>query len=57
MTHAGVPQDEKLRHGVTEGLVRLSIGLENADDLIADKKNALNAALTKDILNLASCEA
>lgn len=57
MTHAGVPQDEKLRHGVTEGLVRLSIGLENADDLIADMKNALNAALTEDILNLASCEA
>lgn len=57
MTHAGVPQDEKLRHGITEGLVRLSIGLENADDLIADIKNALNAALTEDSLNLASCEA
>lgn len=57
MTHAGVPADEKARHGITEGLVRLSIGLENADDLIADIKNALTAAQVEDVLNLASCEA
>jgi methionine-gamma-lyase len=49
MTHAGVPADEKLRHGITEGFIRLSIGLENAEDLIADISNALKAAA--DVLN------
>lgn len=44
MTHAGVPVDEKLRHGITEGLVRISIGLEHPDDLIADIDQALKAA-------------
>jgi methionine-gamma-lyase len=44
MTHAGVPADEKLRHGISEGLVRLSIGLENSDDLIADIAEALKAS-------------
>jgi len=44
MTHAGVPADEKLRHGITEGLVRLSIGLEHPEDLIADIDQALKAA-------------
>ena len=44
MTHAGVTPEEKERTGITEGLVRLSIGLENANDLIADLENALGAA-------------
>jgi methionine-gamma-lyase len=44
MTHAGVPTQEKLRHGITEGLVRLSIGLEHPEDLIADIDNALKAS-------------
>jgi len=44
MTHAGVPAEEKLRHGITEGLVRLSIGLEHPEDLIADIDFALKAA-------------
>ncbi len=45
MTHAGVPAEEKLRHGITEGLVRLSIGLEHPEDLIVDIDNALKSAL------------
>ena len=44
MTHAGVSPEEKQRTGINEGLVRLSIGLENADDLIADVAQALEAA-------------
>ncbi|MAO46124.1 MAG: methionine gamma-lyase [Crocinitomicaceae bacterium] len=44
MTHAGVSTEDKERTGITEGLVRLSIGLENADDLIADIEQALEAA-------------
>ena len=41
MTHAGVLPDERLKMGITENLVRLSIGVEKADDLISDIGNAL----------------
>ena len=44
MTHAGVSVEEKLKHGITEGLVRISIGLEHPGDLIADINQALQAA-------------
>ena len=43
MTHSGVPADEKERIGVTAGLVRLSIGVEHPDDLVADLSHALGA--------------
>lgn len=39
-THSGVPVDVREKAGVTDGLVRLSIGLEHPDDLIADLDNA-----------------
>lgn len=42
-THAGVPEAERLRTGITETLVRLSIGVEHPDDLIADLTQALAA--------------
>ncbi len=41
MTHAGVPEEEKRRAGVTDGLVRLSVGIENPEDIIADLAQAL----------------
>ncbi|HKQ60421.1 MAG TPA: PLP-dependent aspartate aminotransferase family protein [Candidatus Polarisedimenticolaceae bacterium] len=41
MTHADVEPAERKRVGITDGLVRLSVGLEDADDLIADLKQAL----------------
>lgn len=41
MTHAGVPQEEKTAMGINGSLVRLSIGVENADDLIWDIDQAL----------------
>jgi methionine-gamma-lyase len=41
MTHAGVPPQDRLKMGITEGLVRLSVGIENGDDLIADLEQAL----------------
>ena len=44
MTHAGVPADIKAATGITEGLIRLSIGLEHPDDLVADLEQALVAA-------------
>ena len=41
MTHSDVPPDQRKRLGITESLIRLSIGVENADDLIADIEQAL----------------
>ncbi len=43
-THSGVPEDVRAETGVTEGLVRLSIGLEHPDDLIADLDHAFKMA-------------
>jgi cystathionine beta-lyase/cystathionine gamma-synthase len=41
MTHADVEAAERQRVGIIDGLVRLSVGLEDADDLIAALKDAL----------------
>jgi len=43
MTHLSVPDDRKALLGITPNLVRISIGVEDADDLIADFANALQA--------------
>ena len=42
MTHADMPREERMAAGITDGLVRLSTGLESAEDLIADLKQALD---------------
>ncbi|MFC3182584.1 O-succinylhomoserine sulfhydrylase [Cypionkella sinensis] len=42
-THQRLPQPQKDALGITPGLIRLSVGLEDADDLIADLQNALSA--------------
>lgn len=44
MTHLSVPQDRKDKLGITDNLVRISIGIEDPDDLIADFEQALAAA-------------
>ena len=41
MTHASIPKSERLKVGLTDSLIRLSIGIEDADDLIEDLENAL----------------
>jgi len=43
MTHADMPREERMAAGITDGLVRLSTGLESAEDLIADLKQALDS--------------
>ncbi|MDE1822470.1 MAG: PLP-dependent transferase, partial [Euryarchaeota archaeon] len=43
MTHSDVPREERERHGISESMVRLSIGLEAPDDLIRDLQGALRA--------------
>ena len=42
MTHSTVPPDEKLRRGITDNLFRVSVSLENADDLMDDLKKSLD---------------
>lgn len=41
MTHAGVPHADRLEAGITDGLVRYSVGIEDVEDLIADLEQAL----------------
>lgn len=41
MTHASVPEEMRRRMGITDGLVRLSVGIEDADDLIQDLEEAM----------------
>jgi cystathionine beta-lyase/cystathionine gamma-synthase len=41
MTHASVPAEERRRIGLSDGLVRLAVGIEDAEDLIADLKQGL----------------
>ena len=43
MTHASVPKEQRDALGVTDSLVRLSVGIEDVRDLIADLKNAFEA--------------
>jgi cystathionine beta-lyase/cystathionine gamma-synthase len=44
MTHGAVPLEQRVAAGITDGLVRLSVGLENPDDIIADLDQALDAS-------------
>ena len=41
MTHASIPREERIKNGLTDGLIRLSIGIEYAEDLVEDLKQAI----------------
>ncbi|MFT3825937.1 MAG: cystathionine gamma-synthase [Chitinophagaceae bacterium] len=41
MTHASIPREERLKNGLTDSLIRLSVGIEDVDDLIEDLNNAI----------------
>ncbi len=43
MTHAIYSAEERAKHGISDGLLRLSVGLENVDDILDDLEQALNA--------------
>lgn len=45
MTHAGLSAQEKQQEGITERMIRLSVGVEHPDDLIADLKQALDSII------------
>jgi methionine-gamma-lyase len=44
MTHVGMSGEQRLAAGISDGLVRLSVGIEDADDIVADLAQALDAA-------------
>ena len=41
MTHASIPREERIKNGLSDTLIRLSVGIEDADDLIADLEQAM----------------
>jgi cystathionine gamma-lyase/cystathionine beta-lyase len=41
MTHASIPKEEREKAGVTDGLIRLSVGIEDIEDLLADLEQAI----------------
>lgn len=41
MTHASIPREERIKNGLSDHLIRLSVGIEDADDLIADLSQAI----------------
>jgi cystathionine gamma-lyase/homocysteine desulfhydrase len=41
MTHASIPPERRLEIGITDGLIRISVGIEDVEDLIADLEQAL----------------
>ncbi|MGM0606368.1 MAG: cystathionine gamma-synthase [Halobacteriota archaeon] len=45
MTHAAIPKAERVAAGLTDGLIRVSVGIEHVDDLKADLQQAIDAAL------------
>ncbi|CAL2105781.1 Cystathionine beta-lyase [Tenacibaculum sp. 190524A02b] len=42
MTHASIPEEERLKIGITDALIRLSVGVEDIEDLLVDLEQALN---------------
>ena len=43
MTHYGIPKEERIKYGITDGLIRVSVGLENISDIVEDLSQALNS--------------
>lgn len=41
MSHAAIPREVRYANGITDGLVRMSVGIENVEDILADLEQAL----------------
>ncbi|MCY7291087.1 MAG: PLP-dependent aspartate aminotransferase family protein, partial [Ferruginibacter sp.] len=41
MTHASIPREERIKNGLADGLIRLSVGIEDAEDLVEDLRVAI----------------
>ncbi|CCH40532.1 Cystathionine gamma-synthase [Wickerhamomyces ciferrii] len=46
MTHGGIPEEERIKSGIYDDLIRLSVGIEDTEDLIKDIEQALTAAVS-----------
>jgi methionine-gamma-lyase len=42
MSHFSVPKEQREKYGITDGLIRMNVGIENVDDIISDLDQALN---------------
>jgi methionine-gamma-lyase len=42
MTHYGVPKEKREQYGITDGLIRMSVGIENVADILNDLDQALS---------------
>lgn len=40
-THVGVPREERMKYGITDGLIRMSVGMESIQDILQDLEQAL----------------
>jgi cystathionine beta-lyase/cystathionine gamma-synthase len=49
MTHGTIPEEKKQRLGITNNLIRLSVGIENIKDILADLEQALAASAAKNL--------
>ncbi len=52
MTHADVPPEQRRLAGITDGLIRLSVGLEEPEEIIADLAQAIEAAHAAEVQDL-----
>ncbi|NLF42538.1 MAG: cystathionine beta-lyase, partial [Bacteroidales bacterium] len=43
MTHASIPEESRRKNGISDNLIRISVGIEDLDDLVADLENAFGA--------------
>ena len=50
MTHASIPRERRLEMGIADGLIRISVGIENFEDLKADLEQALTRAVSKTLV-------
>lgn len=50
MTHAAIPREERERMGITDGLIRLSVGIEDKRDILADLEQAIAASRVEGVL-------
>jgi cystathionine beta-lyase/cystathionine gamma-synthase len=41
MSHSSIPRENRLQYGITDGLIRLSVGIENGEDILNDLEQAL----------------
>ncbi len=54
MTHATIPPQQRAALGISDGLIRVSVGIEDVDDLIADLKQAFDKSRTDQLFKLTS---